>query len=84
MWSLSYECWFYLLFFPIFLFFAERAQLALVTAVGLIAILSYNLVHFGPLLYLAYFPMWWAGAEIGRAFLKKKLCRLRQSMCPSA
>ena len=67
LWSLSYEWWFYLMFFPVYSFVAERAQLLVVTAIGVLAAVFYNIIHFSPLLFVAYFPIWWAGIEIGRA-----------------
>lgn len=67
LWSLSYEWWFYLMFFPLYRLVAERFQLVLVTAAGVAAVVIYNETYFQPMLFLAYFPIWWTGAEIGRA-----------------
>jgi len=67
LWSLSYEWWFYVMFFPLYTFVAARAQMLVITIVALIAIVAYNLFYFQPLLFLAYFPIWWSGGEIGRA-----------------
>jgi peptidoglycan/LPS O-acetylase OafA/YrhL len=71
LWSLSYEWWFYMLFFPVYSFISERIQLRIVTVIALIAIVAYNVTYFQPLLFLAYFPIWWCGAEISRAFIRK-------------
>lgn len=79
LWSLSYEWWFYLMFFPLYRFVAERWQLVGVTAIGLIAIAAYNATYFQPLLFLAYFPIWWSGAEIGRAAARQAPLPLARS-----
>jgi hypothetical protein len=34
---------------------------------GVFAAVLYNVVYFQPLLFIAYFPIWWAGVELGRA-----------------
>jgi peptidoglycan/LPS O-acetylase OafA/YrhL len=67
LWSLSYEWWFYLMFFPVYRYLQKRMQIQLITAVGVSAVVAYNALHFQPLLFLAYFPIWWAGAEMGRS-----------------
>jgi len=67
LWSLSYEWWFYMMFFPLYRFVEARAQLPIVTAAAVGAVIAYNATHFQPLLFIAYFPLWWAGVEIARA-----------------
>lgn len=67
LWSLSYEWWFYLMFYPIYQLVAERSRLFLITAAAVIAVIAYNATYWQPLLFLAYFPIWWCGAEIGLA-----------------
>jgi len=67
LWSLSYEWWFYVMFFPVFTYVDEKLQAWLVTAAALIALAIYNRVNFQPLLFIAYFPLWWVGAEIARS-----------------
>jgi peptidoglycan/LPS O-acetylase OafA/YrhL len=67
LWSLSYEWWFYLMFFPLYRFVAERMQLPIITAASVFAVVSYNATYFQPFLFIAYFPLWWTGVEIGRA-----------------
>ncbi len=70
LWSLSYEWWFYLLFFPVYRWCPERFQLgatALVSAVGLI---SYQLFPNQASLFLQYFVVWWVGAELAKMRLR--------------
>ncbi len=70
LWSLSYEWWFYLMFFPLWRYVPERLQFTLVSAVGMTAGALFFAVKFQPLLFLAYFPVWWAGVEMGRAVFR--------------
>ncbi|MGE3987631.1 acyltransferase family protein [Pseudorhodoplanes sp.] len=73
LWSLSYEWWFYLMFFPVYSLVPRRRQCAVVTCGGLMAAGAYNMIgFFQPLLFLAYFPIWWAGAELGRAYVNEE------------
>jgi peptidoglycan/LPS O-acetylase OafA/YrhL len=72
LWSLSYEWWFYMMFFPLYRLVAERAQLLVVTAASIVAVVGYNATHFQPLLFVAYFPLWWAGVELARAEARKE------------
>lgn len=69
LWSLSYEWWFYQLFWPIYRFVPRNRQLQLVTAVGIAATWCYFVVKFQPLLFIALFPTWWWGAELSRDLL---------------
>ncbi len=70
LWSLSYEWWFYLMFYPLWRYVPERRQFMLVAVVGLAAAALFFAVKFQPLLFLAYFPVWWAGVEMGRAVFR--------------
>jgi peptidoglycan/LPS O-acetylase OafA/YrhL len=72
LWSLSYEWWFYLMFFPIYFFVPRQFQCAGVTCGGVAAVGAYNAFSFQPFLFLAYFPMWWVGAELGRAYCNEE------------
>jgi peptidoglycan/LPS O-acetylase OafA/YrhL len=44
LWSLSYEWWFYLMFYPIYSRVTARCQLALVGAISLLGLISYVLL----------------------------------------
>ena len=41
------------------------------TISGVVAVFLYNITLFQPLLFVAYFPIWWAGAEVGRAVARQ-------------
>jgi peptidoglycan/LPS O-acetylase OafA/YrhL len=72
LWSLSYEWWFYLMFFPFYRFVAESMQLPIITAASVFAVVAYNATYFQPFLFIAYFPLWWSGVEIGRAIVHRQ------------
>jgi peptidoglycan/LPS O-acetylase OafA/YrhL len=70
LWSLAYEWWFYMLFFPIAVSLAiapafQRYAAAGVSAVGFV---GYHVRPNPPCLYLSYFAIWWAGVELGREY----------------
>jgi peptidoglycan/LPS O-acetylase OafA/YrhL len=71
LWSLSYEWWFYILFFPIYRFIPQRFQLPLVVAISLVGFGSYAMVHNQISLFLWYFILWWSGVELAKQFESK-------------
>jgi peptidoglycan/LPS O-acetylase OafA/YrhL len=78
LWSLSYEWWFYILYFPI-VRWVPKSNSGLVYSLGLLAALSY--VMFPNFLNreLMYFVIWWSGVVLARLYLDKegiKLVRL--------
>ena len=68
LWSLSYEWWFYMLFYAITMK-ARKHDSKIVYSVGVLAAISY-LIH--PNFFnreLMYFVIWWAGADMARLYL---------------
>jgi peptidoglycan/LPS O-acetylase OafA/YrhL len=77
LWSLSYEWWFYLLFFPLFVFYYKKRKTSLpsIYLILVISIVSWILYILHPnhfLLILSYFVMWWAGVSSAEVYLKHK------------
>jgi peptidoglycan/LPS O-acetylase OafA/YrhL len=69
LWSLSYEWWFYMLFFPIFRFVPENWQRWAVASLALLGFVI-GQVFPSPLgYYLNYFIIWWTGVEVARAYV---------------
>jgi peptidoglycan/LPS O-acetylase OafA/YrhL len=69
LWSLSYEWWFYMLFFPIYKFVKPSRQLWAVLGIAITGLVS-GLVWPNQISYFAtYFVIWWAGAEMARTYL---------------
>lgn len=70
LWSLSYEWWFYLLYFAIVRAAphdhgTQRVVVATLSAVGFVA---EEIAPSQWALFAAYFPLWWAGVELAREY----------------
>ncbi|WP_428329107.1 acyltransferase family protein [Mucilaginibacter sp.] len=71
LWSLSYEWWFYMLFY----FFITKLKQKATLVVFILAILSSISYIFYPFFInrlLIYFAIWWSGVEIADIYLTKK------------
>ncbi|MBX3110732.1 MAG: acyltransferase [Fimbriimonadaceae bacterium] len=67
LWSLSYEWWFYMLFFPIYRFVPDAKQRVVAYSLAAAGLALYVVVPNQISLFLAYFAIWWTGVEIARA-----------------
>lgn len=83
LWSLSYEWWFYLLFFPCYksILFRLNNRIYVVLITSFISYLIYIIYPNAIALYLAYFIIWWCGVEAADIYLKKQRFTFR-SMKP--
>jgi peptidoglycan/LPS O-acetylase OafA/YrhL len=69
LWSLSYEWWFYMLFFPIYNYIKPPKQQWVAISIAFVGLVS-GLVWPNQLSrFAAYFVIWWAGAEMARTYL---------------
>jgi peptidoglycan/LPS O-acetylase OafA/YrhL len=70
LWSLSYEWWFYMLFFPLFVGLWNRpgVQKYAAFALSVAGFAAYQLHPNEPCLILGYFSIWWAGVELSREY----------------
>jgi peptidoglycan/LPS O-acetylase OafA/YrhL len=68
LWSLAYEWWFYMLFFPIMKYIRIQRRLLSVAVLSLIGFASYIIFPNQISLYLTYFIIWWTGAEVAKAY----------------
>ena len=68
LWSLAYEWWFYILFYPIWRFVPIIWQQITATLISLLGLVGYAWHPNQPCLYLAYFIVWWTGAEFARQY----------------
>lgn len=71
LWSLSYEWWFYMLFFPIYRFVPPRLQIHLAAAFSFLGFTTFLFYPNQASLFLMYFILWWSGAELGRSYLNR-------------
>lgn len=72
LWSLSYEWWFYMLFFPI-LMTIERKSSGTIYLLCLIATLSYIIYPFFINRLIMYLTIWWIGVDLAKLYDLKKL-----------
>jgi len=72
LWSLSYEWWFYMMFFPIYRFVPVKCQLHIVALMSLVGFLTYSAAPNQASLFLFYFLIWWSGVEIARIYIDHK------------
>jgi len=71
LWSLSYEWWFYMLFFPIYRFVPAQKQIHVVAIFSLLGFITYTIHPNQISLFFLYFILWWSGAELGRSYLNR-------------
>lgn len=70
LWSLSYEWWFYMLFFPIFKYVKDSYQNLLALAISLFGILSYWVFPNMFSIIFWYFIIWWWGVIIAKMYIR--------------
>ena len=68
LWSLAYEWWFYMLFFPVWTLVPKTFQLPVVTAISTVALIAYVHLPNQICAFLMYFILWWTGVELAREF----------------
>ncbi len=75
LWSLSYEWFFYMAFFPITSLLRDRprAQLAVVAGIGLVGFAVQCICPNQFSLFAIYFILWWSGVEISRECMRGSL-----------
>ena len=70
LWSLHYEWWFYMLYFPVSKYFKKDIQVSAIGITGLISAIIY-LIYPNPISrLLLYFPIWWTGVILCRLYVQ--------------
>lgn len=73
LWSLSYEWWFYLLFFPCYFVFKDyKPRIYFVLAFSAICFIIYANFPNKAALTFAYFIIWWCGLEAADVYLRER------------
>ncbi len=77
LWTLSYECGFYLMFYPIYVLFIKSKTVNLsstyvVLFMSMCAWLVYMLSPNHILIVIAYFSLWWTGVACAQIYLQHK------------
>lgn len=74
LWSLSYEWWFYMLYFPLVTYIKQRkTRNIIVFSVCFLAAISYVYYPFFVNRLLAYLVIWWAGVQLSDMYLDRNL-----------
>lgn len=71
LWSLSYEWFFYMAFFPIISLMRNRPtwRVWAVAAISIIGVATYAMLPNQISLFASYFVLWWAGVELAREYV---------------
>ena len=72
LWSLSYEWWFYMMFYPINRWVQVDKQKYLVLALCFLGMAINQFFPNSVCWFLVFFVIWWAGVEMAREFLATK------------
>ncbi len=82
LWSLHYEWWFYMLFYPIYTYIRKSRQAVVVSGIAIISALIYlRFPEVVPRLAM-YFLIWWLGVELARSYMKNGVVKLRDIAVP--
>lgn len=83
LWSLSYEWWFYMLFFPVSMVLTNtRYANALVFSISIAAAAVYIFYPQYPVRILMYLAIWWAGAYVGALVLEGQHRKFKALLLP--
>lgn len=79
LWSLSYEWWFYMLYYPTMKLFERTPHLSkwAVGGFSLANVLFLSIFPNGFSVFFAYYIIWWCGVELAKEFMTKGKITLR-------
>lgn len=81
LWSLSYEWWFYMLFFVVVTKIHNRPSI-IVYAIGILSAVTYIIYPNFINNELMYLVIWWVGADMAKLYLQKRDISLRSLLIP--
>lgn len=70
LWSLHYEWWHYMIYYPVKTLVNQRKQSIFVGFMSILLAIAYVFYPIAPFRVLMYFPIWWTGVEMARSFIK--------------
>lgn len=73
LWSLSYEWWFYMLFFPLTKYIKFENQRYVALGISVFGFFTYVLYPNQFSIIFEYFIIWWSGVELAQAWKSNKL-----------
>lgn len=77
LWSLSYEWWFYMLFYPLYKFLPESKRIYIILAFSGACYLIFTAYPNHLCLVGSYLIVWWCGVELAIGFLQDKFTLIR-------
>jgi len=78
LWSISYEWWFYMIYFPLVHFISPKKQKYVVIALCLFG-MAFNSFFANPFThFLVLFPVWWLGVEMAKEYLETSTITFRR------
>ena len=82
LWSLSYEWWFYMLFFATMTIWKGNPmrQRGTALALGIVGYATFQLYPNQISLFAGYFILWWAGLEVAREYIETGVVTWRRQM----
>ena len=83
LWSLHYEWWFYMLFYPITTYVEKRKQALLVSVVAILSALIYIPFPEATPRLAMYFLIWWIGVELARSYIANTVVKARDVAIPA-
>ncbi|HBL13406.1 MAG TPA: acyltransferase [Cyanobacteria bacterium UBA11162] len=73
LWALSYEWWFYLLFYPCYKFlFKNPNRIYFILLFSFVSYLTYLIIPNQASLIFSYFIVWWCGLEAAEVFIRQR------------
>lgn len=84
LWSLHYEWWFYMLYFPVAALIPAKAQTHVVGLAGMAAAATYVVWPYDLNRLILYFPIWWTGVVMAREFVLRGRVSIRAVLTPGA
>lgn len=73
LWSLPYEWWFYMLFFPCYKFLPKTSyRIYFILVLSALSLINYMIVPNQIALWLSYFIVWWSGLEAATIWVSQK------------
>ena len=78
LWSLHYQWWHYMLYYSINQLFRKKDQGLFVGVTAIVCTVLYLFQPSAIFRIFIYLPIWWAGVEMARSFLKYQKVRLRE------
>ncbi len=82
LWSLHYEWWFYMAYYPIAFCVKKERQIFYVSIAGVLGALVYTIDPNFIVRLIMYFPTWWVGVELARLYMREGKINFKDMTIP--